>query len=87
MTFQFWRFYWRLERERIHLSRVLPESITDVGEEIPREAQIIPVRTAQIDLLSFSSRGHREKEIPREISLRSLMNFSEYLVVNFGSCT
>ena len=78
MSKQFWIFYWNLERQRIRLSRTLPESLTRVGSSIPSAAQIVPVRT----------KDHTtESDLLVGMSLRSLVKQGRYLVINFGSCT
>ncbi|CAF1678298.1 unnamed protein product [Adineta ricciae] len=82
LKLQFWMFYWNLERERVHLSRTLPASLTSPGQLIPETAKLIPVLTEKINLLNEIL----DENIPI-ISLRSLMKKGRYLVVNFGSCT
>ena len=80
MRLQFWIFYWNLERQRLLLSRTMPETLTAVGQPIPQEAKLIPVRTKDVNLLE-----HRSNMAT--IELRSLIKKGRHLVVNFGSCT
>ena len=82
LRWQFWRFYWNLERERLRLSKTLPESLTDPGQPVPQAAKLIPVLTDKDGLLDSSN----EATLP-VVTLRSLMKQGRYLVVNFGSCT
>ncbi len=81
LRLQFWIFYWKLERQRMKLSRTLPPSLTSPGQAVPDTAKIIPVLTENIHLLD-----NKEENI-KAISLRSLIKQGRYLVVNFGSCT
>lgn len=79
---QFWTFYWRLERERMHLARTLPADLTAPGQPVPSSAKIVPVLTRTVNLLD--DRGEKSIE---EIPLRSLLKAGRHLVLNFGSCT
>ncbi|CAF2943368.1 unnamed protein product [Rotaria sp. Silwood2] len=81
LTLQFWIFYWKLERQRLQLSKSLPSHLTDVGQTVPNSAKIIPVVTESINVFS---NDHFNIET---ISLHSLIKQGRYLVVNFGSCT
>jgi hypothetical protein len=81
LRLQFWIFYWKLERERIHLSRTLPTTLTEPGQIVPYTANIIPIFTENVNLLE------NDQTNIRTISLRSLIKEGRYLVVNFGSCT
>ncbi|CAF1685425.1 unnamed protein product, partial [Adineta ricciae] len=45
LRLQFWIFYWKLERERVHLARTLPASLTAPGQPVPYTAKLIPVLT------------------------------------------
>ncbi|CAF0992276.1 unnamed protein product [Adineta steineri] len=80
LRLQFWKFYWNHLREQIRLSKTLPVSLTETGQPVPNTAQLIPVVTESIDLLT----DYRDVE---PISLHSLMKYGRYLVINFGSCT
>lgn len=82
LRWQFWSFYWDLERERLRLSRTLPATITSPGQPVPEAAKLIPVFTDKLDLLESS-----DKTTLPIVSLRSLMKKGRYLVINFGSCT
>jgi hypothetical protein len=84
MTVQFWLFYWKLERERAHLARVLPESFTRVGCVVPAMSKVIPIRTKHVDLLS--NEQIKSSDV-LEMPLRALIGRMRYLVVNFGSST
>ncbi|CAF3082504.1 unnamed protein product, partial [Rotaria sp. Silwood2] len=76
-----WIFYWKLERQRVRLSRTLPSYLTQVGQTVPNAANIIPVLTEHTCL--FDNNYYNIETI----SIRSLIKCGRYLVINFGSCT
>lgn len=82
LRWQFWSFYWNLERERLRLSRTLPATLTAPGQPVPESAKLIPVLTKEFDLLESS----KDATLP-VVTLRSLMKQGRFLVLNFGSCT
>lgn len=82
LRWQFWSFYWNLERERLRLSRTLPAILTAPGQSVPASAKLIPVLTKEFDLLESS----KDTTLPI-VTLRSLMKQGRFLVLNFGSCT
>ncbi|CAF3313116.1 unnamed protein product, partial [Rotaria sp. Silwood2] len=76
-----WIFYWKLERQRVRLSRTLPSYLTQVGQTVPNAAKIIPVLTEHTCL--FDNNYYNIETL----SIRTSIKGGRYLVINFGSCT